>query len=96
MTKTSQIHQQIKSDLKPYIFLTPEFFNVQKQNNLQGNGSYRSYLEATSSLIFTPSEMELEYMQATVNTARYSPLDYSKYKFEIKDLKFNRDEINER
>ena len=27
---------------------------------------------------------------------KYTPLDYSKYHFETKDLKFNRDEINER
>jgi len=30
------------------------------------------------------------------NKPKHSPLNYNKYKFAAKDLKFNRDEINER
>lgn len=42
----------------------------------------------------------LEYLKHIQSVSgmedRYPHLDYSKYKFENKDLKFNRDELNER
>jgi hypothetical protein len=96
MTKSSLIQPQINSDLKSKTILTLDFFNVQKQNELQGNSTHISYFDESSIFQETDSETKFEYMRVSIPISNYSYLDYSKYMFDLKDFKFNREEINER
>ena len=52
--------------------------------------------EAADFIEFLTLRKEKQTPLKTPLASGYSPLDYSKYKFEAKDLKFNREDINER
>lgn len=81
-------------------FLTIDFFNIDKRNQLQDNesrstygGSYETFFLANGAM--TQKEMAI-IINPTFKPDIYTQLDYNKYKIQSKDLKFNRDEINER
>ena len=52
--------------------------------------------EAADFIEFLTLRKEKQNTEKASESSGYLPPDYSKYKFDAKDLKFNREDINER